>query len=94
MPYVVLEAFAAGKPVVATPVDGARELVAMGARGAVVPIGDEDGAARAAAAILADPRPAPPIDTSAWRIERILRDHRTILIEALGARAVPEEAHV
>lgn len=33
LPYVVLEAFAAGVPVVATPVDGARELLEDGAAG-------------------------------------------------------------
>lgn len=33
LPYVVLEAFAAGVPVVATPVDGARELVREGVTG-------------------------------------------------------------
>ncbi len=33
MPYVVLEAMAAAKPVVATPVDGARDLVVSGATG-------------------------------------------------------------
>jgi len=94
LPQVLVQAAAVGTPFVSSDVDGARELVAMGARGIVVPIGDEDGAARAAAAILADPGPAPPIDTSAWRIERILRDHRTILVEALGARDIPEEVPV
>lgn len=40
MPYVVLEAMAAGKPVVATRVDGARDLVDQGQTGLVVEVGD------------------------------------------------------
>jgi glycosyltransferase involved in cell wall biosynthesis len=92
LPQVLVQAAAVGTPFVSSDVDGARELVAMGARGAVTPVDDPDAAARAVVGILADPRRATPIDTSAWRLERILRDHRTVLIEALGAaHHVPEE---
>lgn len=40
MPYAVLEAMAAGLPVVATRVDGARDLVDEGVTGHLVPVGD------------------------------------------------------
>jgi glycosyltransferase involved in cell wall biosynthesis len=40
MPYAVLEAMAAGLPVVATAVDGARELVVPGETGWLAPVGD------------------------------------------------------
>ena len=95
LPQVLVQAAAVGTPFVSSDVDGARELVAMGARGTVIPLGDDEAAARAVAGILADPRRATPIDTSAWRTERILRDHRTVLIEALGgAYHIPQEAPV
>jgi glycosyltransferase involved in cell wall biosynthesis len=95
LPQVLVQAAAVGTPFVSTDVDGARELVEMGARGTVVPVGEHEAAARAAVGILSDPRRATPIETSAWRTERILRDHRTVLIEALGgAHHVPLEVHV
>ncbi|HYF11627.1 MAG TPA: glycosyltransferase [Actinomycetota bacterium] len=93
LPQVLVQAAAVGTPFVSSDVDGARELVAMGARGTVVPLGDHEAAARAVAGILNDPRRAEPIETSAWRTERILRDHRTVLIESLGgAHHIPQEA--
>lgn len=46
MPYVVLEAMAAGKPVLATRVDGARDLVQDGVNGALVDVGDCAGLAK------------------------------------------------
>jgi glycosyltransferase involved in cell wall biosynthesis len=52
MPYVVLEAFAAGRPVVATAVDGARELVDE-ATGRLVPLEDPAALAAALAEVLA-----------------------------------------
>jgi glycosyltransferase involved in cell wall biosynthesis len=63
LPLVVLEAFAAGLPVVTTDVGACRELVegrtredrALGPAGAVVPIADPEAMARAATALLRDP---------------------------------------
>jgi glycosyltransferase involved in cell wall biosynthesis len=51
MPYIVLEAMAAGKPVVATRVDGASDLVSPGETGELVDIGDSAGMARAVAGL-------------------------------------------
>lgn len=47
MPYAVLEAMASAKPVVATPVDGARDLVSSGATGELAAAVDPDALASA-----------------------------------------------
>ena len=52
MPYVVLEAMAASKPVVATRVDGARELVLPGETGELADVEDAPDLARALRAVL------------------------------------------
>lgn len=53
LPYAVLEAFAAGVPVVATPVDGARELLAGGHAGRLASAIDARSLATAAAELVA-----------------------------------------
>ena len=53
LPYAVLEAMAAAKPVVATPVDGAVDLVLPGATGELADAIDADALARATARLLA-----------------------------------------
>lgn len=55
MPNVVLEAAAAGRPIVATAAGGTPEIVIDGATGLLVPIGDTDGLGRALMRILGDP---------------------------------------
>lgn len=55
LPNVVLEAFAAGVPVVATDIPGNRDLVIPGQTGLLVPVGDRAGLARAAQRVLDDP---------------------------------------
>jgi glycosyltransferase involved in cell wall biosynthesis len=57
LPFVVLEAMAHAKPVVATTVDGVPEAVVEGATGLLVPI---DGVEPLAAAIASAGRPHPP----------------------------------
>jgi glycosyltransferase involved in cell wall biosynthesis len=52
--YAVLEAQAAGVPVVATPVGGVRETVVDGVTGITVPIGDVDATATAISRLLDD----------------------------------------
>jgi sugar transferase (PEP-CTERM/EpsH1 system associated) len=54
MPLAVLEAWAAGKPVVATRVGGVPELVADGRNGLLFPAGDEAALARALDQLLTD----------------------------------------
>lgn len=55
LPYVVLEAMAAGKPVVASDVNGNRDLVADGETGLLVPPQQPDALAAAILRLLADP---------------------------------------
>lgn len=85
LPQVLVQAAAVGTPFVSYDVDGARELVALGARGSIVPVGDVDGAAEAATAVLRDPWRPPSIDVDPWRPEAILAGHRAVLLEALGS---------
>ena len=54
-PFSILEAMAAGLPVVATDVGGVRELVADGETGLLVPAGDPARLAEALRSLLADP---------------------------------------
>ena len=58
LPYVVLQAFAAGLPVCAARVDGALELVEEGRTGTLADVGDVAGLAAALARLLALPRAA------------------------------------
>jgi glycosyltransferase involved in cell wall biosynthesis len=53
MPYIVMEAMAAGLPVVATPVDGARDLIVDGETGALAEGIDAEALGRALARVLA-----------------------------------------
>jgi glycosyltransferase involved in cell wall biosynthesis len=55
MPGVLIEAALAGLPVVATDVPGAREVVADGETGLVVPVGDERALRAATARLAGDP---------------------------------------
>ena len=57
-PYVPLEAFRAGTPVVATDVVGTRDVVRDGETGWLVPADDADALARALATVLGDPAEA------------------------------------
>jgi glycosyltransferase involved in cell wall biosynthesis len=58
LPLVVLEAMAAGVPVVATPVGGVGELVRDGETGLLVPPEDPDALAAALRRLLAEPETA------------------------------------
>jgi glycosyltransferase involved in cell wall biosynthesis len=54
MPYALLEAMAAGRPVIASDVSGLRELVTHGRNGLLFDLGDGDGLHRAMARMLRD----------------------------------------
>ena len=54
LPYVLLEAAALGKPVVATDVDGPRELIKNGETGLLVPSSDPASLAQAVITLLRD----------------------------------------
>jgi glycosyltransferase involved in cell wall biosynthesis len=55
LPRSLVEAAAAGRPIVATDVAGCREVVRDGQEGILVPLGDIGAAARALATLAADP---------------------------------------
>jgi glycosyltransferase involved in cell wall biosynthesis len=90
-PVALIEAMAAGRPVVATRVGGTPDLLGNGARGRLVPAGD---AAAVAAAIL-DALGGPSDQVAAARayvlaehgVGRLLRDMDALYREILGGRA-------
>jgi len=72
MPLTVIEAAAAGRPVVATAVDGTPEVVREGQTGHLVPASDPPALARALLALLGDPAEASRMGREAcrWAHER------------------------
>jgi len=58
LPVVLMEALAAGKPVIGTQVAGVAELVETGVSGFIVPAGDADSLARAIRTLADDPERA------------------------------------
>jgi glycosyltransferase involved in cell wall biosynthesis len=52
---VVLEAFSAGKPIVATATPGPMEVITSGETGLIVPVDEPEALARAIASLIADP---------------------------------------
>jgi glycosyltransferase involved in cell wall biosynthesis len=67
MPLTVIEAAAAGRPVVATAVDGTPEVVRDGETGSLVPSADPAALARALLAMLADTDAAERMGREAYR---------------------------
>ena len=55
LPIGILEAMSMGKPVVATPVDGTREIITNGENGILIPVGDEKTLAEAILTLHYDP---------------------------------------
>ncbi len=78
LPQVLVQAAAAGTPFVTTEVDGADELLELGARGSVVEPGDIVGAARAVLPYLRWPvdRDGATIDLTSWSPTRVRSDYR------------------
>ncbi len=84
LPQVLIQAAAAGLPFVTYEVDGAREVVGLGAVGAVVPLGDVDAAADAVTArlVAADERTV-RVDTGSWDPAVIRAAYRRVAHEVL-----------
>ena len=78
MPLAVLEAWAAGKPVVATRVGGVPELVADGRTGLLFPAGDDAWLARALDQLLADPARARSLGAAGRALVRERYDTRVM----------------
>lgn len=90
MPYVVLEAMAAGKPVVATRVDGARDLVEEGRTGLVVDVGDVPALAQALDRVLSGA--LGELDAIGARARARVAERFTIQHMVQATREVYEEA--
>lgn len=88
LPQVLVQAAAAGTPFVAYEVDGVAELLALGAQGAVLPLGDLDGAAHATAAFLDLDAGAKASETccdlSDWAPSAVMAGHRDVFRAATG----------
>ncbi len=90
MPNALLEAMAAGVPVVATDIPGHRELIAPGETGALVPIADRAGFARETDRLLSDPALARQLGAAGQRrvldqysAERMVEQHVRLYREIL-----------
>lgn len=90
----LLEAMAAGLPVVATDVGGNREVVREGETGTLVPVGDAAALADAMVAILVDPDRARRMGTagrarvdSDFNIDRTVAAYQQAYLDLLGRRS-------
>lgn len=91
MPNAVLEAMAAGRPVVAMGVGGVPEIIVDGETGHVVPPGDVGALARAVDGLLADPERAAAMGVAGRRRVAIEHDPAR-LAGRLGELYEPKEA--
>jgi glycosyltransferase involved in cell wall biosynthesis len=88
---VILEAMAAGVPVVATDIPGTRELVSPGATGYLVPVGDRAAFAKYAERLLNDAGLAAGLSAAArdrvereFSVEKMVQRHAELYREILG----------
>jgi glycosyltransferase involved in cell wall biosynthesis len=85
LPQVLVQSAATGTPFVAFDVEGVRELIALGAEGSAVPLGDVGAAAAAVVDWLAAPTGREPrADLSSWSPEAIEAAYRGVLGRVLG----------
>jgi glycosyltransferase involved in cell wall biosynthesis len=84
LPQVLIQAAAAGLPFVTYDVDGGREVVALGAVGQVVPLGDVAGAAAALTRLLGAPSSRQRrVDVSSWDPTVIAASYRSVVDDIL-----------
>ncbi len=84
LPQVLIQAAAAGLPFVTYDVDGGREVVALGAVGQVVPLGDVEGAATALIRFLRTPTSRRRrVDVSSWDPTVIAASYRSLVADVL-----------
>ncbi len=85
LPQVLIQAAAAGIPFVSYDVDGARELVGLGAFGEVVDIGDLEGAADGVVnALRSDAAGVRRVDVSSWDPTVIHARYRSVIDEVVA----------
>ena len=93
-PVALIEALAAGRPVVATAVGGTPDLLEHGAHGTLVPAQDERALATAIEASLAAPASAARVDAARahvlahYGVPRLLSDLAALYRELLHARGI------
>lgn len=94
LPNALLEAMAAGLPIVTTDVPGCRDLISHGQSGLLVPYGDRTLLADAIIQLLANPRlaremadKAEEVVTMHWNIEATYRSYESIYHEMLAENA-------
>jgi glycosyltransferase involved in cell wall biosynthesis len=93
LPQVLVQAAAVDTPFVAFDVDGVREVLALGAQGTVVELGDVDAAVQAVTEQLARPAAHAELNLESWSPERIRGAYRSLLKEVLdGQTAVDRGA--
>jgi glycosyltransferase involved in cell wall biosynthesis len=84
LPQVLIQAAAAGLPFVTYDVDGGREVVALGAIGRVVPLGDVEGAAAGLIRLLQAPASRQRrIDVTSWDPTVIAASYRSVVDDIL-----------
>jgi len=84
LPQVLIQAAAAGLPFVTYDVDGGREVVALGAVGRVVPLGDVEGAAAGLIHLLQAPASRQRrIDVTSWDPTVIAASYRSVVDDIL-----------
>jgi glycosyltransferase involved in cell wall biosynthesis len=90
-PVALIEALAAGRPVVATDVGGVRHVVQNGETGWLCGPGDPDALARLLRRVIAQPEPSGRLaEAGRLRVaerfgyERLLAEHRSLYEELLG----------
>jgi glycosyltransferase involved in cell wall biosynthesis len=88
LPYVLVEAAALGKPIVASDIDGVREVVRSGETGVLVPPRDPGGLAAALILLLRDRDLAGQLGErarrdipSAFALERMVRETEALYLE-------------
>ena len=91
-PLTILEAMAAGVPVIATAVGGVKECIEDGEDGLLIPPGDSTALAGAISRVLKDPsfaefmiRNAKRKVQSHFSVERMVKEHESLYTEALAA---------
>jgi glycosyltransferase involved in cell wall biosynthesis len=93
LPQVLVQSAATGTPFVAFDVEGVREIIALGAEGSAVPLGDVGAAADAVAHWLTAPAGREPAaDLSSWSPDAIETAYRGVLgplLDLDGAALVP-----
>ncbi len=92
-PITILEAMAAGKPIVATDVGGCAEAVVHGETGLIVPPEDPSALAEALASLLADPELARKMGAAGrerveqeFTVDRMVEQHLAIYEELLARK--------